>query len=79
MSWEFRSDSVVRLVRNDTLVSSSRFRVAREARGTPGDSVNRLFLDGAATILTLEMPTPDRLVATEQCADCFTFTWNRQR
>lgn len=78
-SWEFRTDSLFRWMRNDTSVLSGRFRVVREPGPAAGDSLNRLVVDGVASISTIEMPDRNHLHVTETCADCYSSTWTRVR
>ncbi len=78
-SWEFRGDSVFRWLRNDTLVLSGPFRVVREPAAVAGDSLNRLLVNGTASIWTLEMPDRDHLDVFETCADCYSSAWTRVR
>lgn len=78
-TWEFSSDSVFRWLRSDTVVATASFRVVRQGPGITGDSINLLVLDGSPTVLALEMPTRDQLVAIEQCYDCYTSFWGRMK
>lgn len=78
-TWKFRTDSLFQWVRNDTLVLSGPFRVVRESEPAGGDPLNRLVVNGAATIWSLEMPAVDRLEVLETCADCFSSSWTRVR
>ena len=76
-TWEFRTDSMFRWMRSDTLVLTAPFHIIRHGPGITGDSINLLVLDGWPPLFALEMPTPDRLIATEQCFDCYISTWAR--
>jgi hypothetical protein len=78
-TWEFGTDSVFRWMRSDTMVITAPFRIVRHGPGITGDSINLLLLNGFAPLIALAMPTQDRLVATEQCYDCYTSTWDRTR
>lgn len=78
-TWDFRTDSVFRWMRSDTMVVTAPFRIVRQGPGITGDSINLLLLNGSPTLFALEMPTHDRLVATEQCYDCYTSSWARAR
>ena len=78
-TWEFRTDSVFLWTRADTVVVTGAFRIVRLGPWIGGDSINVLVLNETLTVLALEMPTQDSLIATEQCYDCFTSRWSRTR
>lgn len=78
-TWDFRTDSIFVWTRADTVVLSGAFRIIRQGPWITGDSVNVLVVNEVLTVLALEMPTQDSLIATEQCYDCYTSRWARTK